>query len=205
MWEVLVLYSIPKNQAYRSTGTIRKKTDQGSSLPANVSAARSLLLCFNVDCDVGLEFHGEVVGEDGDLLDELFDQSLIKLCDIGFLPGDEVLQLLDSIHGFFPVMAVDLGLFLLVAEPENLIGDGIVVLLAVGLSDELLLQLIEPCLDTVRAHRVGGHYSYCDVLLHLSDEAVLVVEYLVERLGCDFLQEFFLDGSAGAAFSFRKM
>ena len=32
----------------------------------------------DVDCDAGLEFHGEVVGKDGDLLDELFDQSLIK-------------------------------------------------------------------------------------------------------------------------------
>lgn len=38
------------------------------------------------------------------------------------------------------------------------IGDGIVVMLAVGLSDELLLQLVEPCLDTVRDHYVGIHY-----------------------------------------------
>ena len=59
--------------------------------------ARSLVLCFYVDCDAGLEFHGEVVGKDGDLLDELFDQSLIKLCDVGFLPGDEVLQLPDPV------------------------------------------------------------------------------------------------------------
>ena len=29
---------------------------------------RSLVLCFDVDCDPGLEFHGEVVGEDGDLI-----------------------------------------------------------------------------------------------------------------------------------------
>lgn len=69
---------------------------------------RGAFLCFNVDCDAGLEFHGEVVGEDGDLLDELFDQSLVKLCDVGFLTGDEVLQLLDPVHGFFPVMAVKL-------------------------------------------------------------------------------------------------
>ena len=27
-------------------------------------------LCFDFDCDPGLEFHGEVVGEDNDLLDE---------------------------------------------------------------------------------------------------------------------------------------
>lgn len=70
-----------------------------------------------------------MVSEDGDLLDELFDQSLIKLCDIGFLSGDKVLQLLDPVHSFFPVVAVDLGLLLLVAEPENLVGDGIVTAL----------------------------------------------------------------------------
>ena len=120
-----------------------------------------------------------MVGKDGDLLDELFYQSFVELCNVGFLYGDEVLQFLDSVHDFFPAVAVELGLF--------------------------LLQLVESGLDTVRAHRVGGCYRFCDVLLHLSDEAVLVVEYLIERLGCDFLQEFFLDGSAGAAFSFRKM
>ena len=32
---------------------------------------REAFLCFDVDCNPGLEFHGEVVGEDGDLLDEL--------------------------------------------------------------------------------------------------------------------------------------
>jgi len=26
--------------------------------------------------------------------------------------------------------------------------------------DELLLQLVDPCLDTVRAHRVGGCYRF---------------------------------------------
>ena len=40
--------------------------------------------------------------------------------------GDKVLQLLDPVHSFFPVVAVEFGLFLLIAEPENLIGDGIV-------------------------------------------------------------------------------
>jgi hypothetical protein len=87
---------------------------------------RGAFLCFDFDCDSGLEFHGEVLGEDGDLLDELFDQSLIKLRDVGFLLGDEVLQLLDPVHGLFPVMAVDFGLFFLLPEPENLISDGIV-------------------------------------------------------------------------------
>ena len=81
-----------------------------------------------------------MVGKDRNFLDELFDKSLIEPCDVGFLLGDEVLQLLDPVHGLFPVVAIDLGLFLLVAEPENLIGDGIVVLLVVGLLDALFCQ-----------------------------------------------------------------
>ena len=87
---------------------------------------RGAFLCFGIDCKPGFEFHGEAVGEDGDLLDELFDQSFIKLFDVGFLSGDEVLQLLDPVHGFFPVITIDLGLFFWVAEPENLISDGFV-------------------------------------------------------------------------------
>ena len=98
-----------------------------------------LFLCFDVDGETGFEFHGEVVGIDCDALDELFDQSLIEFRDVGFLLGDEVLQLLDPVHGFFPVVAVELGLFLLVAEPENLIGDGVIVLFVICLLDELFL------------------------------------------------------------------
>ena len=91
-----------------------------------------------------------MVSEDGDLLYELFDLSLIKLFDVGFLPGYEVLQFLDPVYDLFPVMAVELGLFLLVAESENLIGDGVVVLFTVCLFDELLLQFLQPCLNAVR-------------------------------------------------------
>ena len=126
---------------------------------------RGAFLCFDVDCDPGLEFHGEVVGEDGDLLDELFNQSLIKSCDVGFLPGDEVLKFLDPVHGFFPVMTIDFGLFLLIAEPENLISDGIVVLLVVRLLDELLLQFQEPTLNAIRREGVSVDHGLGDVLL----------------------------------------
>lgn len=80
-----------------------------------------------------------MVVEDGDFLDEFFDQNLIKLCYVGFLPGDEVLQFLDPVYDLFPVMAVEFGLFLLVAEPENLIGDGVIVLFVICLLDELFL------------------------------------------------------------------
>lgn len=46
-----------------------------------------LFLCFDFNCEAGLEFHGEVVGKDRNRLNELFDQILIELCDVGFLPG----------------------------------------------------------------------------------------------------------------------
>lgn len=106
-----------------------------------------------------------MVAKDGNFVDELFDQSLIELCDVGLLPGDEVLKLFNPVHGFFPVMAVNLGLFPLVAEPENFISDGIVVLLAGCLLDELLLQFLKPCLNAVRREGVSAHHGLCDVLL----------------------------------------
>lgn len=59
--------------------------------------ARSLL-CFDVDREVGLEFHSEVVGKEGDLLDETLGLLLIKVRDLGFLLGDEVLQLFQKGH-----------------------------------------------------------------------------------------------------------
>ncbi len=126
---------------------------------------RGAFLCFDVDCDTGLEFHGEVVGKNGNLLNELFDQSLIKLCNIGFLPGDEVLQFLNPVHGFFSVMAVELGLFLLGAESENFVSDGIVVLFVICLLNELFLQFFKPCLNAVWREGVGTHYGLGDILL----------------------------------------
>ena len=88
---------------------------------------RGAFLCFDFDCKSGFVLHGEVVGKDGDLFDELFYQSLIKLRDVSFLFGDEALQLLDSVHGLFPVVAVNFGLFLLFPESEDFVSDGIVI------------------------------------------------------------------------------
>lgn len=53
-------------------------------------------------------------------------------------------------------------------------------------------------MDTVRAHRVGGYYRFCDVLLHLPEETVAIGEYPIEGLDRDLLQQVFLDGPAGA-------
>lgn len=111
-------YAHGADKVYEMPGVWKKKLAEKSSYKRRVSRPRLLttdyvqwrgaFLCFNVDCEPGLEFHGEVVGEDGDFLDELFDQRFIKLCYVGFLLGDEVLQLLDPVHGFFPVVAVKL-------------------------------------------------------------------------------------------------
>ncbi len=56
----------------------KSKTDQGSSLPANASAAGSPVLCFDIDCEARIKYHCEVVGKDGDLLDELHQAEAIK-------------------------------------------------------------------------------------------------------------------------------
>ncbi len=62
-------------------------------------------------------------------------------------------------------MAVYLGLFLLVAESENFICDGVIVLLVVCLLDELFLQFLQPCLNAVRREGVSVDHSLGDVLL----------------------------------------
>ena len=41
----------------KEEATKKNKTEQGSSLLIEFSAG-SLVLCFDVDCDPGLEFHG---------------------------------------------------------------------------------------------------------------------------------------------------
>ena len=144
---------------------------------------RGAFLCFDFDCKPGFEFHGEVVGKNGYLLDELFYQSLIKLRDVSFLFGDEALQLLDSVHGLFPVVAVDFGLFLLLPEAENLIGNGVVVLLVVCLLDKLFLQFFQPSLDAVRREGVSADFVnwLAAVRNIIAEGTVAVREWLIQR------------------------
>lgn len=92
----------------------------------------------------------------GDLLDQLSDEAFVEFGDFGLLTSDEVLQLGDALLCLLAGAGVCFGLLFLPTQRKDFIGDGIVVLLAVGLSDELLLQLVKSCLDTVRTHRVGG-------------------------------------------------
>ena len=115
-----------------------------------MSAAGSLALCFDIDCDAGFEVHGEVVLVDCDLFNQAADQRLIKLRDGGVLAFDEILQVSDLLHLLVLDDAVHLSLPALIPEPENLISDGIVIILLVDLLQELLLQLAQALVDDFR-------------------------------------------------------
>ena len=75
------------------------KIDPGLSNRAD-SRPRFLLLCFYINRHTGLEFHREMVSEDGDLVDRPSDETLVKLGDPGGLCGNEVLQFIDMLQGF---------------------------------------------------------------------------------------------------------
>ena len=104
-------------------------------------------LCLNIDCNSGLEFHGEVILENRDLRDQALDQRLVKFRDGGGLLPDEILKVSDQTHLFIPDNAVDLSLLSHVSEPENLVRDGIVVVLLVGFLQEFFLQFPEAFVD----------------------------------------------------------
>ena len=97
----------------------------------------NLLLFCNTHAYVGLEFHSEVALIM--ICGMLPDECLVKFCDVGFLLDDKVSQLFDSVHGLYSAVAVYFGLLFLLPEPEDLVGDSIVILLVVGLLEELLL------------------------------------------------------------------
>ena len=159
-----------------------------------------MLLSCNIDADAGFEFDREVVGENSDLLDEPSDQLLVKVRDLGCLLADEVLQFLDPVHGFFPAVAVHLGFLFLFPEPEDLVGDGVVVLLAVGFLDELVLQFLQSDLNAVRRKCVGADDGSGDVFLQGFQECTFISEDLLECLDDDILQ----DGLSGWCSSCRR-
>ena len=74
-----------------------------------------------------------------DLGNQAADQRLIKLRDGGRLAFDEILQFPDLLHLLVLNDAVHLGLPALVPEPENLISDGVVVVLLVDFFQEVFL------------------------------------------------------------------
>ena len=111
------------------------------------SAAGSRLLCFDVDCDSGLEVDGEMIFENRDLRDQALDQRLVKPRDGGGLLPDEILKVSDQPHLLVSNNTVTLGLLPHVPEPVNLVRDRIVVILLVGFLQEFLLQLPQAFVD----------------------------------------------------------
>ena len=88
-----------------------------------------------------------MVFENRDLRDQALDQRLVKLRDGGGLLPDEILKVSDQTHLLIPDNAVDLGLLSHVPEPENLVRDGVIVVLLVGFLQEFLLQFPEAFVD----------------------------------------------------------
>ena len=71
------------------------------------------------------------------------DQRLIKLCDGGKLAFEIILPVPDLLHLLILDDGVHLGLPALIPEPQNLIREGVVVVLPVDFLQELLLQLAQ--------------------------------------------------------------
>lgn len=46
---------------------------------------RGAFLCFDVDCDPGLEVHGEVVGEDGDFQEQYYESEIETIPKLNFI------------------------------------------------------------------------------------------------------------------------
>lgn len=83
------------------------------------------------------------------------------------------------------MVAVDLGLFFLIAEPGNLVSDGIVALLVVGLPDELLFQFFQPALNAVRRESVGADYGLDDVRFSQGTSVCVISKRLTQRQTMD--------------------
>lgn len=81
------------------------------------------------------------------LRDHAFDQRLIKVCDGGGLLPDEILKVSDQPHLLVSDNAVNFSLLSHFPELENLVRDGIVVVLPVVFLQELLLQFPEVFVD----------------------------------------------------------
>lgn len=75
---------------------------------------------------------------DSKLLDEPFDQCLIKLCDVGFLTGDEFLQLFDPLYLFIFCGSIDGGLLMEFSKPENLISNLVIGFLVICFLNKIL-------------------------------------------------------------------
>ena len=139
-----------------------------------------------------------MVFENRDLRDQAFDQRLVKLRDGGGLLPDEILKVSDQTHLLVPDNAVDLGLLSHVPETENLVRDGIIVVLLVGLLQELLLQLAQAFVDDLWRQGISLFDHRGDVCLQGFQEVVLFAEHLIDGLNDYLLQVLLIDRTSSA-------
>lgn len=157
-----------------------------------------VVLCFDVDCDSGLEVDVEVILKDRNLCDQALDQCLVKLCDGGRLAFDEILQIPDLLHLFIFDDAVHLGLPALITEAENLICDGVVVCALVCFFQKLFLQIAQPGIDDLRGEGAAISDGGFHVGLQGFQKVVLLAEHLIDGVDYYLLQNGLIHCSAAA-------
>ena len=97
-------------------------------------------LCIYINADTRFQFDSDAVIPECDLLDPASHQCFIEFCKIGGLLRNVILQVVNSLYLFISCGCIN-GCFLAkFSESEDLIRYFIVVRLAVGFLNELLLQ-----------------------------------------------------------------
>jgi hypothetical protein len=106
---------------------------------------------------------------------------------------DEILQVLDQPHLLVSYNAVNFGLLSHVPEPEDLVRDGVIVVLLVGFIQEFLLQFPEAFVDDLWRQSVSLFDYRGDVGLQGFQKVVFFAEHLIDSLNDYLLQVFLID------------
>lgn len=101
-----------------------------------------LLLFVYVHFDTGFKLDDEVVGKYGNLLDGFSNRCIFQFCKLRWLLLDKILQLFKMFKFFLLPLLMSFGFFRLLPQSEDLICNGVVVLMVRCFFNEFLLQLI---------------------------------------------------------------
>ena len=140
-----------------------------------------------------------MVFENRNLRDQALDKRLIKVRDGGGLLPDEILEVSDQPHLLVSDNAANFSLLSHVPESEDLVRDGIVVVLFVGFLQELLLQFPEAFIDDLWRQGITLFDHCCDVGLQGFQE---VVFFAISRKGIVFFMIFLYTDSTKLLISF---
>ena len=140
-----------------------------------------------------------MVFENRNLRDQALDKRLIKVRDGGGLLPDEILEVSDQPHLLVSDNAANFSLLSHVPESEDLVRDGIVVVLLVGFLQELFLQFPEAFIDDLWRQGITLFDHCCDVGLQGFQE---VVFFAISRKGIVFFMIFLYTDSTKSLISF---